>query len=88
MWHSLLGNIQLRNRQLREAMGLFRRALRADSTYAPAYLSLGNMYMLRRQPEAALQSYRRGLRFDPDNSELSKRAAMATEALAASTGGK
>jgi cytochrome c-type biogenesis protein CcmH/NrfG len=46
------------------------------------------MYMLRRQPEAALQSYRRGLRFDPDNSELSKLAAMATEALAASTGGK
>ena len=83
-----LGNIQLRNRRLREAMGLFRRALRADSTYVPAYLSLGNMHMRRREFEAALQTYDRGLRLDPDNANLSERAAIAREAMASSSSGK
>ena len=83
-----LGNIQLRNRQLREAMGLFRRALRADSTYVLAYLSLGNAHMVRREPKAALRIYRRGLSFDADNARLLERAAMARAALAAAAGGK
>jgi len=79
-----LGNIQLRGGRLREAMGLYRRALRADSTYALAYLSMGNLHMMRREFAAAHEAYSAGLVLTPDDDALSKRAALASKALAAS----
>jgi tetratricopeptide (TPR) repeat protein len=63
--HNNLGNAELREGNLRGAVGHFRRALEIDPGYAKAHNNLGIVQVMGGQVEEAIHHYRRALEIDP-----------------------
>lgn len=61
---------------LREAECCFRKALKADNTFAQAHYNLGVVYTKLRERDAALAAFRRAIQADP--SSFAAHAALAT----------
>lgn len=53
-----IGNFYLRRKDYKGALSRFKEAVRADSTYAPAYLGLGKLYERTGKKRKALEAYR------------------------------
>jgi len=63
-----LGCAYLEKRLYAEAVDCFKRAVAADSEFAPAYNNLGFCYFQQKQYDLAIKQYKEALRIKPDYS--------------------